>query len=125
MHRTITPLMSTKELYKIFTLKNSCDKPNGFLMWEKIFDEHLNSKLKNTFVFIFQYLTENRLKIFRWKLIHYILPSNELLKKWKITEDNLCKHCKKKEDYEHFFVNCSYNNDFLKIIIKINEIPWY
>lgn len=43
-------------------------------------------------------------------------------KKGKITKDNLFKHWKDKEDYEPFFVNCSFNTDFLNIVMKVMNL---
>jgi hypothetical protein len=34
-------------------------------------------------------MKENKFKVYKWKLIHYILPCKELLFKWHITTNNL------------------------------------
>jgi hypothetical protein len=34
--------------------------------------------------FTFHHLKENKRKIFRWKLLHFILPCKQLLYQWKI-----------------------------------------
>ena len=63
--------------------------------------------------FIFKILKENKLKIFRWKLLQYIIPTKQLLLKWKISENDKCNFCKtKEEDYLHFFITCSFLKDF-------------
>ena len=41
-----------------------------------------------------KFLCDNNIKIFRWKLMHFILPCNELLFQWRIINDKLCKNCK-------------------------------
>jgi hypothetical protein len=38
-------------------------------------------------------MKENKFKVYKWKLIHYILPCKELLFKWHITTNNLCNNC--------------------------------
>ena len=43
-----------------------------------------------------------KLKIFRWKLLQFIIPTKSHLFKWKISADSLCNVCKVEEDYDHF-----------------------
>jgi hypothetical protein len=42
--------------------------------------------------FVFRNMKENKFKVYKWKLIHYILPCKELLFKWHITTNNLCNY---------------------------------
>ena len=92
------------------------DKATGFLMWERIFEQNMSNKFENTFKFIFYHLQENKLKMFKWKLIHFILPCKDLLCKWKISGNNLCSNCGIKEDYEHQFFKCSLIQKFINTI---------
>jgi hypothetical protein len=62
--------------------------------------------------FIFHYLKENKLNIFRWKLLQYIIPTTKLLMKWKIANNSQCNLCGLDEDYQHYFISCSYLKDF-------------
>ena len=51
----------------------------------KMFKEGQNAyfnMLTQTLFFTFNYLELNKLKIFKWKFIHFILPCKELLKQW-------------------------------------------
>ena len=64
-------------------------------------------------------LLENKLKIFRWKLLEFIIPTQSHLFKWKISTDSLCNVCKVEEDYDHFFMSCKYLDIFWN---KINEM---
>jgi hypothetical protein len=57
----------------------------------------------------FSYLEENKLKIFRWKLIQYIIPTRKLLFQWKIVNNNRCNFCGNEEDYLHYFITCSFS----------------
>ena len=81
----------------------------------KMFKERQNAYLKLTCItqilfFTFNYLELNKLKIFKWKLIHFILPCKELLKQWRIVNNSDCLVCKEKENYKHFyFVNITKN----------------
>ena len=56
--------------------------PMGFLKWEKQLKN--KNKRKNTLLFTFKCLDESKYKIFKWKLLHYILPCNQLLSMWKL-----------------------------------------
>ena len=80
---------------------------------------------KNTFKFIFGTLKENKEKIFRWKLIHRVLPNNILLSQWKIVNDKKCNTCKTDEDYQHYFIDCKYFSNlwnFTKPLFEILKI---
>lgn len=50
---------------------------------------------------------ETRLRELHWKIIHNIYPTNILLQKMKVTDDNKCSICRDEIDYlEHFFFFC-------------------
>ena len=66
--------------------------------------------------FIFNHIKENRYKMFRWKLIQKILPNDLLLCKWKIKPNPFCYFCGQEDNYEHFFLKCSFNKKFLNEI---------
>ena len=58
--------------------------------------------------FIFKILLEYKLKIFRWKLLQFNIPTKSYLLKWKISTDSLFNVCKVEENYDHFFMSCKY-----------------
>ena len=71
--------------------------------------------------FTFHHLKENKLNIFRWKLLHFILPFKQLLYQWKIESTPLCDTCHIVDDYEHYFITCKSLDTFwndVKIIIE-------
>ncbi|KAK3093093.1 hypothetical protein FSP39_010992 [Pinctada imbricata] len=70
------------------------------------------SSISKAFEFIAKELVENKIKIFKWKLLHRIIPNQDLLHKWKISATNNCKYCGEKEDYEHYFIKCPYYSSF-------------
>ena len=50
---------------------------------------------------------EIRLRELQWKIIHNLYPTNILLNKMKVTDDNKCPLCRDEVDYlEHFFFFC-------------------
>jgi hypothetical protein len=58
---------------------------------------------------------EVRLRELQWKINHNIYPTNILLHKMKVTEDNKCSLCRNEIDFiEHFFFHCTPVNAFWK-----------
>ena len=49
-------------------------------------------------------MLDSKLKIFRWKLLQFIIPANSHLFKLKISTDSLCNVCKVEEDDDHCFL---------------------
>jgi hypothetical protein len=64
------------------------------------------------YFFIFKFLEENKLKMFRWKLFNFNIPNKVLLFKWKIVENSLCNFCKLDEDYSHYVITCTFLKEF-------------
>ena len=47
---------------------------------------------------------ETRLRVLQWKILHNIYPTNILLCKMKVRDDQMCSYCNDVVDYtEHFF----------------------
>lgn len=63
--------------------------------------------------------------MFRWKLLHFILPCNYLLCRWKIVSNELCSFCNVTEDYEHFFFKCHHVTDFINEMYKLLSFIGY
>ena len=49
---------------------------------------------------------ESRLRLLHFKILHNCFPTNILLNRMKISNSELCEHCKVPDYIEHFFVNC-------------------
>ena len=69
------------------------------------------------YFFIFKFLDENKLKMFKWKLFHFIIPNTVLLSKRKIVGNSLCNFCKLNEDYSHYFITCTFRKLTLNHIV--------
>ena len=67
----------------------------------------------------FYFLQENKLKIFLWKLIQFIIPTTKLLTVWRLSNSSLCNFCQIEEDYIHLFMSCKYLSYFWK---KVTEL---
>jgi hypothetical protein len=73
----------------------------------KVFLRILNSDIQ-----LDLFLEENKLKMFKWKLFHFIIPNKVLLFKWKIVGNSICNFCKLDEDYSHYFIPCAFLKEF-------------
>ena len=74
--------IKNKEVYKILLESQVKEKPIAYTKWEKCLKKdrmHTLTCITQTLFFTFNYLELNKLKIFKWKLIHFILPCKELL----------------------------------------------
>ena len=99
--------IKSKEVYKILIESQIKEKPIAYTKWEKCLKKDRMQTLTciiQIFFFTFNYLELNRLKIFKWKLIHFILPCKELLKQWRIVDDSDCLVCKKKRKLQTFLL---------------------
>ena len=90
--------IKNKEVYKILLESQLLvkEKPIAYTKWGKCLKKDRMHTLTQTLFFTFNYLELNKLKSFKWKLIHFILPCKELLKQWRIVNDSDCLVCKKK-----------------------------
>ena len=103
-------------MYKILLESQLKEKPIVYTKWGKCLKKdrmHTLTCITQTLFFTFNYLELNKLKIFKWKLIHFILPCKELLKQWRIVNNSDCLVCKEKENYKHFYFDCKYNKKIL------------
>ena len=81
-------------------------KPIGINTWLRYFSINEKPNMSQLYSFIFHYLEENKLKIFRWKLLQYIIPTKKLLMKWRIAINIQCNFCGQDKDYLHYFMSC-------------------
>jgi hypothetical protein len=91
----------------------------GVDKWVKVLDIQEKPSMKILYKFICSYLEENKLKIFRWKIMQYIIPTNKLLFQWKIVNNNRCNFCGNEEDYLHYFITCSFFKTFREKIYNL------
>ncbi|XP_033763758.1 uncharacterized protein LOC117344963 [Pecten maximus] len=99
---------TNQKIYKhIVSMKS--EKPIAHLYWEnKLNLSDISITVKCSNEFIFKHLQNNKLKEFKWKFLNKIIPTREILHKWKISKSPNCNYCKVKEDYEHYFIKCEY-----------------
>jgi hypothetical protein len=75
-------------------------KPVSIYTCTKIYSFY--SEIEKSLTFVFRNMKENKFKVYKWKLIHYILPCKEVLFKWHITTNNLGNNCQIVENDERF-----------------------
>jgi hypothetical protein len=71
-----TSYLSNKMLYNSL-LFNNIESSIGVDKWVKVLDIQGKPFMKPLYKLFFSYLEENKLKIFRWKLIQYIIPTKK------------------------------------------------
>ena len=84
--------------------------------WNTYFDKIIC--WKNVYKTIHK-LEDNRIKQFKFKLIHKIVPSKEIRYTWKISTTPYCNNCEETESYKHLFIECKQIKDFWN---KINDL---
>ena len=94
-------------------------KPIGINAWLMYLSIDEKPNMSQLYSFIFHYLEENKLNIFIWKLLEYIVPTKKLLMKWRIGINSQCNLCGQDEDYIHYFICCPYLEEFW---VKIQQI---
>ena len=114
--------INAKNIYNLVLSVSKTEIPVGFLKWERVLSKgRLINEFKDSIKFNFEYLKDNKIKMFRWKLMHFILPNEVLLFQWKISQNNLCSYCNEIDNYNHFFITCSYHKTFwksMKVLLK-------
>lgn len=111
--------LNSKILYNVLVEEKHA-KPIGINIWIRYLELEQTPDMNKVFTFIFKKLQENKFKVFRWKLIQFIVPTKTLLLKWKICNDSKCNFCKiEEENYMHFFLSCKFLEDFWKKVYNL------
>ena len=93
-----------KAIKKLLLDDKEPETPCAAFFWQRKLGFHLDeqawARAKNV-------SKETRLRVLHWKILHNIYPTNIMLSKMKITENDKCSYCKDITDYiEHFFCDC-------------------
>jgi hypothetical protein len=103
--------MTNKDFYRLMVNKKFV-KPHIQRKWENIFGNDIT--WKNIYNNINKTSIDNRIKQFKFKLIHDILAIKQNLFTWKIESNPHCNICQDVENYEHFFIECNAVKPFLE-----------
>ena len=90
-------------------------------LWKNELRISKEEAFKFAFLFIKNNIIENDERVFRWKLLHKILPQGILLKRWKIINSDKCVKCGVTEDYNHYFITCPELSIFWEILNRFFE----
>ena len=108
-----------KEIRGILMKNKERVQPTACAFWDRKFgiaiDNFTWSRAVDT-------TNETRLRVLHWKILHNIYPTNILLNKMQVTENNKCSYCPGIVDFiEHFFFECPLIEKFWKYVErKIN-----
>ena len=70
---------TSKNIYKNLLNSQNISIPLGFSIWLKKINIKFDSEIEKSLTFVFKNMKENKFKVYKWKLIHYILLGKELL----------------------------------------------
>ena len=94
----------SRDFYKLL-IKQLCKKSHMEKYWTNLFPDRpawktlYEKRIKN--------IGNKQLADFHFKLIHKILPCQENLYRWKMTDTNKCRFdCPDIENYNHLFISC-------------------
>ena len=106
--------LQNKDIRKIIVnTKNTTICSENF--WKKKF----NINTSKLYSIAKQTTSESRLRLLHFKILHNIYPTNILLSKMKVKENNLCETCHVTDYLEHFFVHCIKVRQFWKSLMNI------
>ena len=94
---------SVKDFRKVvISMHGSVPCANGF--WHRKFGTEIDKCIWSLPAVVTK---ETRLRVLQWKLLHNIYPTNILLCKMKVRDDQMCSYCYDVVDYiQHFVFDC-------------------
>jgi hypothetical protein len=108
-------------IYQLLVQKTFC-KPFVKNMWcRRLAVPDSASHWISVYNYIFKGIEENKLREYKVKLLHNILPCTELLYRWKIADTPYCNTCGGLDNYEHFFVTCNSLTSFWVKVTRLLE----
>ena len=96
--------LKAKDYYNILTKKIK-KRTHNENYWNNIFPDH--PIWEKVYIARIKQQPIKKLADFNYKLIHRILPNQENLCYWKLSNSNKCRFgCEAIENYDHLFINC-------------------
>ena len=94
---------------------------NNMQRWEEVFDITLENNVQEDIYRLPWHATlDTKLRTFQYKLLKRILPTKIHLKKYNITDNDLCSFCAiQPESYEHLFHHCPVSH-----ALQIRLVNW-
>lgn len=107
--------MTNKNIYRTLLKYKFC-KPYIHRYWEQTLNSRINW---NVYYNILNQLIDNRVKQFKYKTIHRILPTRDTLHKWRISDSSNCLFCNQIETIEHMLIYCKCLDSFWNLITSV------
>ncbi len=97
-------VLSSPKVRELIT-KRKWKQPCSVNFWtNKYVNVQLDSRIWNL---AFTTVKESRLRVLQWKILHNIYPTQILLMKMGVTDNNQCVYCNEIDYIEHFFYGCN------------------
>lgn len=99
----------TNDFYWFFVKRKGRDVA-GLLYWHDKYPEYFdtvpNPPVENLCYLAFKCVRETKYQSLQFKLLHRVIPCNQLLKQYRIITSSTCNWCSQKDDNAHFFLSC-------------------
>ena len=95
-------VLTNKQIYNLI-IETKFTTPYIHRFWNSHFKENIDWHSQYRFI---NSLYDNRLKQFKYKLLHRIFPCKEIRFRWKMVDSQNCSLCHVIENYEHVFIDC-------------------
>ena len=96
-----------KDYYNLFQ-EDKATETTTVKRWSSFFP-YFATSWEQSFNTIYKSIKDNKLREFGYKILRRILVTNKELKKFKISNDDLCDQCKTPDSVEHTFLQCPVN----------------
>ena len=80
----------TNKLFYNSMIKAKATNLVGFNNWSRHLNVHEKPNMSQIYSLIFDFLQENKLIIFLWKLSQFIIPAKNILSVWRLSNCSLC-----------------------------------
>ena len=97
-----------KDYYNLFQ-EDKATETTTVKRWSSFFAYFATSCWEQSFNTIYKSIRDDKLREFGYKILRRILVTNKELKKFKISNDDLCDQCKTPDSLEHTFLQCPVN----------------
>ena len=105
-----------KDYYNLFQ-EDKATETTTVKRWSSFFP-YFATSWEQSFNTIYKSIKDNKLREFGYKILRRILVTNKELKKFKISNDDLCDQCKTPDSLEHTFLQCPVNVNFFHEILS-------
>ena len=96
-----------KDYYNLFQ-EDKATETTTVKRWSSFF-AYFATSWEQSFNTIYKSIRDDKLREFGYKILRRILVTNKELKKFKISNDDLCDQCKTPDSVEHTFLQCPVN----------------